>query len=708
MKVSFKPRARLIKQLGEQLIANERIAVSELIKNAYDACATKVKIKFKNIDKPHGKIVIEDNGRGMDIDIIKNSWLEIGSDYKENNKNTECGRYAIGEKGIGRFGVHKLGNEIRLITKMKNSDEIELNIDWNKFENIKYLEEYPIEIKINKTPVFFKEKNGTFIQITSLKKKWEKNDIRNLYRDIISLKTPPFENIEKIDNFDIEFEIDNNWLENLPSFEDIKKAAFWHFYAKIEEVNGIMEITDFQLDFKPYSYMTKISPVKRNIKNIEKDKKIRKYTSKKDFEYIKSFGVKQFEMEGYIFYLDTVILKREFSEIQTIKKYLASNGGVKIYRDGLRVYNYGEKGNDWLELDKSRINAPASSFGNSTILTTISLSKKYSKTLEEKTNREGFVENEAFEKFKESVLYTLGIINKFVNEDKNKIKKIYLLEEKNIETDTITILDEIQTKIEKKNLIQDEKEKQKILNDLEKAKQYYIEMRDNLLKSAGAGLSYALITHEIEKIIGSLYAKVKNQDSELRQFVEHLKEITENLTKIFTNDKLQFVKIKDIVNRSLIFFKHRFNYHNIAVETDINEDLEVKCVKNMIVNALMNLYDNSLFWFKFYNEELKAEGKNKKMLIFTKDNDEYIDLVICDSGFGFNISPESAKLPFVTRKPAGFGMGLGLYFADEVLKRNNAELIIVSNNDKLEYNIPEEYKNGAIVIFRFFKKERNE
>jgi len=707
MKFSFKPRARLIKQLGEQLIANEKIAVSELIKNAYDACATKVKISFQNIDKKNGRIIIEDNGRGMNIDIVKDSWLEIGSDYKEHNKITECGRYAIGEKGIGRFGVHKLGNKIKLITKMKNFDEVEINIDWNKFESVKYLEEYPIEIKINRPSILFQD-NGTFIEISSLKKKWEKNDIRSLYRDIISLKTPPFEKINKIDNFNIEFEIDNNWLENLPSFEDIKKAALWHFYVKIEEVNGIMEITDFQLEFRPYSYMSKISSINRSIKEIEKDKKIRKHTSKKAFEYIKSFGVKQFEMEGYIFYLDTTILKREFSEIQTIKKYLASNGGVRVYRDGLRVYNYGEKGDDWLELDKTRINAPTSSISNRTILAVINLSKKYSEALEEKTNREGFVENKAFEKFKESILYTLGIINKFVNEDKNKIKKIYLLEEKKLEADTITILDEIQTKIEKKNLIQDEKERQKILKDLEKAKQYYIEVRDNLLKSAGVGLSYALITHEIEKIIGSLYLKVKNQDSELKRFIEHLKEIVENLTKIFTNDKLQYVKIKDIVDRSLLFFRHRFDFHNIIVETDVNEDLEVKCIKNMIVNALMNLYDNSLFWFKFYKEELKSEGKDKKILIFTKDNEEYVDLVVCDSGFGFNISPESAKLPFVTGKPPGFGMGLGLYFVDEVLKRNNAELIIVNNKEKLEYNIPEEYKNGAIVIFRFFKKETNE
>jgi len=705
MKLNFKPRARLIKQLGEQLIANEKIAISELVKNAYDACASKVKISFENIDKSNGKIIIEDNGKGMDIDIIQNSWLEIGSDYKEKNETTDCGRIAIGEKGIGRFGVHKLGNKIKLITKTKNSDEIFIEIDWDRFDNIKYLDEYPIEIKINKIPIFFTDEAcGTYIEISSLKKVWNKTELRNLYRDVLSLTTPPFENIKAIDNFDIEFNINNNWLKNLPTFDDIKKGGLWYFYVNVKKIDDIMQINDFTYEFRPYSNMSKLSLKEKNINDIIHDIKIKKYTSKKEFDYISIGGVEKFRIEGYIFYLDTKILKMQFPEIQTIKKYLKENGGVRVYRDGLRVYDYGETGDDWLELDTSRINAPTKSFGNRTILSAISLEKKYTKGLKEKTNREGFVEDKVFEDFKDSVLYVLDIVNRFVNEDKSAIKNLYLLKERDIEENTITILDNIQEKIENNNLIQNEQDKQDIINHLNKAKNYYIEMKENLLKSAGAGLSYALITHEIEKIISNLYAKIKNEKSDIKDFILHLKEIVENLSKIFRNDKMEFNKVSDIVNRSLRFFRHRFKYHNIEVENKIDNNIEIKCVKNMIVNSLMNLYDNSLFWFKFYEKELKAENKPKKILIFTKENDNYIDLVVCDSGFGFNISTESAKLPFKTGKPAGFGMGLGLYFVDEIIKSHNGDLRIVNNL----YEIPSEYQDGAIVVLRFYKGKKDE
>lgn len=112
-------------QLGDQLIKNESIGLLELIKNSYDADATSVFVELKNLENPSsGSIIIEDDGIGMDMDIIKNVWMEPGTDYKENlyneyKRSEKFNRLPLGEKGIGRFSVHKLGNQIELITKKK-------------------------------------------------------------------------------------------------------------------------------------------------------------------------------------------------------------------------------------------------------------------------------------------------------------------------------------------------------------------------------------------------------------------------------------------------------------------------------------------------------------------------------------------------------------------------------------------------------------
>ncbi len=138
--------------------------------------------KITNQDK--GMIVIEDNGVGMDLDIILNVWLELASDYKtkkvENSELTPKGRLPIGEKGIGRLGAHKLGNRILLITKRISDKEVHVDIDWRDFEKGDYLEDVPVKVIEKKSPEFFKEnESGTYIAITDFNKKtkWERGKI---------------------------------------------------------------------------------------------------------------------------------------------------------------------------------------------------------------------------------------------------------------------------------------------------------------------------------------------------------------------------------------------------------------------------------------------------------------------------------------------------------------------------------------------------
>ncbi|MFD2671456.1 ATP-binding protein [Marinicrinis sediminis] len=135
--VAFRPRARLMSQLGEQLIKDENIAVLELIKNAYDADAKKVQIKMRDIQSEELAVIsIEDNGDGMSFDTVKNCWMEPGTDNKEkklkqmieNDSRSKLNRLPMGEKGIGRFGVHKLGNKITLITRAENNLEVFLTL----------------------------------------------------------------------------------------------------------------------------------------------------------------------------------------------------------------------------------------------------------------------------------------------------------------------------------------------------------------------------------------------------------------------------------------------------------------------------------------------------------------------------------------------------------------------------------------------------
>jgi HSP90 family molecular chaperone len=130
--LTIRPYARLLTMLGEQLIKNERIALIELIKNSYDADAEWVKITFQDFGndykiKPESKIIIEDDGCGMNQKIIENHWLNPATPEKKirkkKNDQTKKGRFIQGEKGIGRFAILKLARKIDIISRAVGEDE---------------------------------------------------------------------------------------------------------------------------------------------------------------------------------------------------------------------------------------------------------------------------------------------------------------------------------------------------------------------------------------------------------------------------------------------------------------------------------------------------------------------------------------------------------------------------------------------------------
>lgn len=178
----FRPKAHILSLLGDELIKSPVMAIYELIKNAYDADAKKIDVNFNNIDLS-GKafISIEDDGIGMTSEIIENVWLEPGSDFRKPVdtstslrkiiKSPLFHRVPMGEKGIGRFAVHKLGTEITLITrpllitKDENDKilatslanyEVHLSINWDSFGLSKHLSDIPVTWKIKKDPTAFR------------------------------------------------------------------------------------------------------------------------------------------------------------------------------------------------------------------------------------------------------------------------------------------------------------------------------------------------------------------------------------------------------------------------------------------------------------------------------------------------------------------------------------------------------------------------
>lgn len=685
----FKPKAQILLQLGEQLIKSESVAILELIKNSYDADATEVTVFMQDIDCPEkGIITIVDNGSGMTLDTVCNVWMEPGNTHKREVVNeqqrSKLGRLPIGEKGIGRFGVHKLGKKIEMVTRAEGSSEIYVSIDWRAFEAAEYLNDVIVTIQEREPVIFTEKKTGTKLVITDLSTAWTRGMLRKVYRAITSLSSP----FDSIDGFRVKVKTNKSeWLEGLMSFDDIKEYAL--YTAKIE-IEGD-SITRFSYCFSPFSTMIGIDPRQYSFSTPSKMLQEVKDGKKKELVAIdlNKFKIGKVSIDLMVFDRDSALRARFIQDQKTYGDYLDENGGVRVFRDGVRVYDYGEQGNDWLELDSARINTPGKYISNSLVLGAVRINRENSRDLQEKANREGFIENEAFFCFRDAVKYAINnVFTTQRNIDKEKLR-VYLAGGK--KEPIIADVSEVRKKVSE--YVKDEKAKKEIDGYLRRIESDYAYIQKMYLKTASAGMSYGIVIHEIEKVISELNHAVKKEKAseQIAYLAKHLARLVDSYAELLRNRTKAKNHLKDMINQAIFSLQYRLDAHEILPEIIIEEDAVVNCASNLIVGSIINIIDNSIWWTTY-----AGVPERRIALKATKEYQDRYSIIIADNGCGFVLSPEDAIKPFVSTKPNG--MGLGLNIVNEIMLSQGGMLAFPEYGD---VELPEKYKNGAIVALVF-------
>lgn len=764
----FKPRARLLLQLGNQLIKDEGLALFELVKNSYDADATYSDVQLNYVNKKNlGEITIIDNGSGMNYNLITNHWLEPGTDIKEkliekSERSKLYNRLPLGEKGIGRFGSHKLGQVIQLITKTDFDNEVEINIDWKTFEDVKYLEDAAINVKENSEATYFKNSitkipsksftdiikslestieiellnelydekdnycyllinnintdevkyhnlkiilnkchyytSGTYIKVTELWENWSRGMLRSAYRAVNAINSP-FEN-NMASDFQVNVSTDkNDWLDKLLTTEDAISQALFH-------VEGYIENSEIHLtyDFFPFDKMKKLS--KRHIRKVldltEKRKifdELKQKNINKEVSYsLENYEIGKVKFQFYIYDLGNEISQFIKNDISGLRLFLKNNGGIRIYRDKIRVYDYGEPGNDWLKLDFKRVSNPTQKISNNQLLGAIYLERSSSKGLIEKTNREGFIINETYERFAQSISDLVVEIAKERSIDKAQIKHHY--GPKNSQEPVIGSINKLSSYVDSN--IHEESTKISIKKQLLEIETEYTTMTENLLSAAGSGLTMNIALHEIEKVVYELIKRSNNNDfhKDVKLLIDNLHSTIltySNLTKI---DKNEETSLKEVIKELQEVNFYRLLMHKITVidkTQGMDKDIKVKFTKKLLIASLSNIVDNAIYWLdETERDEQKIGNENFEKKIFidiTYDTSNHPTIVIADNGKGFGSMPtDIAVKAYTTNKK--ISMGLGLYIIDETMKLHASRLFFPEPGDI--GSIPDEFE-GAIV-----------
>lgn len=712
--VGFTVDAGLIQRLGYELVGRAETAVSELIKNAYDADATSVDVNFIDSSIKGGTLVISDNGVGMTENQLINGFMRISSSDKIHNPISErFKRTKAGRKGIGRFATQRLGEQLIIVTQTKDADKaLRIIINWNKYTTDKELSSitFPIE-EINK-----ERKEGTILTIIGLRDSWSDAAIRRVYRYVLDLFQPDYLSdrsekhnsaIQNENYFKVNFiqSINANTISVLNDKVSIfdKSLAIFEGYIDHEH-KGIVTIKSESLGLN-------------DILEIEYSKEEKEYSELKDVY----FKIHYFIYDRPVYYKGRITNQ----ELNSINQAAANASGVRLYRNGFRVLPYGESTDDWTKIDRrwssesGLTNVP---LNNKNLFGFVEITDPEGIIFEETASREGLIENEAFKQLSDFVNKSLIAarrrisfsITSFKEEQKKEDDFTQTTIKKELSTnEKLQVLKDIfddddyskEDNQGKKEESQEKKERQK-----EEGKRIVDEICKELKEAsmlrvlAGLGLSIGEFTHEIKQFQPAVYGHIsKLQKQNLSEIgLTELKGLEVNFDSLFAYTSYFSATVSQNINRETEPVDVLVVLDNF--EQTISNDLErniigfevdpwdfnVKTIpmhRSEWSSILFNLYTNA----KKAIKRKKAEGK---VLIEVGIDEDNIFLNFYDNGDGI---PEENKNRifnafFTTSTPASFdaprdeqmaGTGLGLKIVKDIISSYKGNIYL--STPKNEY-----------------------
>lgn len=663
--------------LGRELITDRITAVVELVKNSYDANSKNVYIKFFNIDeKSKAKIIICDDGFGMSASDIEKKWMTIGTNSKRENIITPKPFYrrVVGEKGVGRFAIDKLGSNCKIFTKRKNNSNLNiLSIDWGSYSENDETDNFQKVSNHFKQKKLANKSSGLKIVITNVHDIWTYNDLNRLYKEMAKIVSP-FNSLYPPFNIFISSNQYDDYKQNkLVKNEAIKYAS-----------------ESFSIDYSINKKTQEIISFKDNILSIEE-------------KPLLNFGPVKFKL----YYFD------QYAKGNYKKNYKGGEqqiDGIKIYRDGILATPFAEhqeiidNKRDILGLDKRRWSGFFEKISSRDVIGILEITKEFSPNIIDSTNRQDFIDNDEYRELKSFIISQVAELEKYLKFKKNENYKEV---DRNLE-DAKNKLEDFSDDIKKfKDVLSNAddvditKEIKKLENTAKKAnnalKQGLIkqqeeklesERRESMFLSLMSLQTYALeITHIIKTSLGHIKRRAEfnfdfADDVSFKDDVSiYNKEIIHEIDKL--NQAIEFMSTytRSEKNWEPFNIKHSIysvfdGYKPVLERENINTLIEIQ--DNIILNYNIYLFEDIIK--NLINNSVKAlelkENKLVKIAGYIEDNS--LVIIFSDNGSGIQEKyKEKIYDIYYTTTAEDGGNGMGLYMVKTNLEaiKGHIELI---------------------------------
>ena len=672
----FRPRAHLLRTLGDELISSETVAVIELVKNAYDADATHLLVRFQGpLETGQGQIEVIDNGHGMSLETIQTVWMEPATRFKKHQSRSRGRkRRVLGEKGIGRFAAARLANSLEVVTRHAGTDrEIRAFFDWKQFDDEqKYLDQVevtweqrdPGETRSEGTFQLLGEAgnltHGTILRMKELRTTWGKQQAEELHTGLSRLISPIAgqDGLSPDDVFEVH-------LQFPPPFEglsgkveppeilmsphymiagSVDQDGHYNLTLKLKESSSQEIIQDqFNLD---QSHSPQCGPFCIELRVWDRDPT--------------SMGE---------------VAQEHGSTVRDVRSDLNSAAGISIYRDGFRVLPYGESHNDWLRLDLRRVQNPTLRLSNNQIVGYVLISADDNLDLRDQSNREGLIEGPALEDLRELIKRVIAELEQRRydarhNEDEFKIGQRGLFGDFNLaavhdlakqrypdDTELLTLVAEKEKDLERRV-----EEVQEVLGRYRRLATLG-QLIDTVLhdgRTPVAKISSAanLGLRDIERIGKDYNGLIQKLAHRLKFIKTHAGMLSTIFRKIqpFGGRKRgrpETVRLEQIITDAFSILAEEIAQTGAQIKLpDTNTRVTVDPVEIQLV--IINLLQNSLYWLD------RVPQEHRQIAVEIRRNSiEEVEILFSDSGPGIQSEfQERIFDPYFSTKPDGIGLGL--------------------------------------------------
>ena len=630
----------LLRELGERLISRDEVAVVELVKNAYDADASKVDVFLD-----HNRIEVRDNGRGMDRREIQEGWLTLGTPLKRKTTRTAKGRRVLGEKGLGRLAVLRLGNLVTICTKRIDGPCYRIVMDWeaanqrldrNMFVPLEKMGVQVAQVAEEE----FGARKGTSVVVETLRSAWDSRSVERL-RAFLSRLVEPGELGR--DRFDIHL-----WCygkEESVELPEITRNPHYRMKVAVADDGKVSGTIEWNIGGSRGSERIQREPFG---KVVGPDAEPRMWVQ------AAKGGCGPFRFSLSVWDLDA-------AELRGQKKVLKDWAGVSLVRDGFRVV---QPDVDWLGLGLRRVQIPTVRLSTNQISGDVLISSDSNPQLTDKTDREGIIENNASALLKAAIYDLMSILEKrrhALRRGKVLSRGVIL---KYLDTEPLRQLARKVPKQHRRDIEQYASSLDRFRDMLDE----WILGRDRM---ATMGLLAARLIHEVRGALAKItdnYPLVEKDlpklEPRLRERIERmvtggrlLHKVFEELDPFlkFRGRSRQDVVVREVVGVLEFLFGPELKKNGIKMVNSIPARIRFRANPTDFYVMLGNFLDNSIYWL------VDSKVRSPVVEFRARETPEAIILEVADSGPGI---PEDAGVQIFdagfTTKPDGTGLGLSI------------------------------------------------